>query len=285
MHFVRLAALAGASALLAACVTVTELPRAVVLEPGSGPVVKQFACSAVAPLRRAQATALDPARIRLATWNIHKQADPGWQGDLVRLAGENDLLLIQELVLRPDIRRVIEGAGMQWVMANSFLARTMDVGVLTAARVTPVASCTTRVIEPLLRLPKSTVITWYALQGTDRTLAVANMHAINFALSLGSYREQMTAVRTALQTHDGPIVFAGDLNTWTEGRSAAVRELARALGLEEIRFARDRRRLFLGRQLDHILVRGLSVTTSSATEVTSSDHNPVEATLALDPRH
>jgi endonuclease/exonuclease/phosphatase (EEP) superfamily protein YafD len=39
--------------------------------------------------------------------------------------------------------------------------------------------------------------------------------------------------------------------------------------------------MFLGHQLDHIYTRGLEVVASNAMEVTSSDHNPVMATLRL----
>jgi endonuclease/exonuclease/phosphatase (EEP) superfamily protein YafD len=107
------------------------------------------------------------------------------------------------------------------------------------------------------------------------------MHAINFSLMLGAYREQLDAMREALAGHQGPIVFAGDLNTWTQARYDAVEETAKALGMTEISFAEDRRKLFMGKQLDHIFIRGLTMSQSFATEVTSSDHNPVEATLRL----
>ncbi len=107
------------------------------------------------------------------------------------------------------------------------------------------------------------------------------MHSINFSLSLGAYRSQLAAMQETLARHDGPIIFAGDLNTWTEGRLAAVQEATAALGLAEVRFEHDRRKLFFGKQLDHIFVRGLTLSTSAATEVTSSDHNPVEARLQV----
>jgi endonuclease/exonuclease/phosphatase (EEP) superfamily protein YafD len=227
-----------------------------------------------------EARAVD-RQFRLLTWNIHKQSDKGWQADLGRFAQQADIMLLQEIVLEPEIRQVIEGAGLQWAMASSFLHADIDIGVLTGARVSPVATCTQRIVEPLLRIPKSSVITWYALEGTGRTLAVANMHSINFSLSLGAYREQLDAMREALADHDGPIIFAGDLNTWTQARYDAVNGVAKSLGLVEIAFAEDRRKLFLGKQLDHIFVRGLTMVDSSAIEVTSSDHNPVQATLRL----
>jgi endonuclease/exonuclease/phosphatase (EEP) superfamily protein YafD len=151
--------------------------------------------------------------------------------------------------------------------------------VLTAARVAPLAACTQRVVEPLLRLPKSAVITWFALRDRADTLAVVNVHAINFSLSLGAYSAQFDAIVDALAAHAGPLILAGDLNTWTVERAQVVREAASRLGLTEVPFAADRRSVFFGQQLDHIYVRGLALVASSATEVTSSDHNPVAATL------
>ena len=130
-------------------------------------------------------------------------------------------------------------------------------------------------------MPKSAVITWFRLSDTAQTLAVVNVHAINFSLSLEAYRAQFTALGDALAAYEGPIIFAGDLNTWTEGRSQAVSETAARLGLVEITFTDDKRSLFFGKQLDHILIRGLEMIESSVIPVTSSDHNPVAATLRV----
>ena len=217
----------------------------------------------------------------MLTWNIHKQEDPGWREDLALFARGADLLLLQEATLDPLLRQTLDEAGLSWVMASSFLFGDVDIGVMTATRMAPVASCTERAVEPLLRIPKSAVISWFALEGTDARLAVVNVHAINFSITLGAYRAQFVALTKALLSHEGPIVFAGDLNTWNDARQDAVREAAAALRLSEIKFTEDRRTLFLGRQLDHLLVRGLDVVDAVAIPVTSSDHNPVRATLRL----
>jgi len=269
---------------MAACVTVTTEPRAVFLEQHEHVRIQRLNCpEALAKARRVERAApgLDPRGFRLITWNIHKQGDKGWQGDLAGFARDADVVLLQELVLEPEIRKILEGANLDWAMASSFIDKDIDIGVLTAARVLPVATCTQRVVEPLLRIPKSSVITWYALKGSTQTLAVVNMHAINFSLSLGAYREQLFAMRDALAQHEGPIVFAGDLNTWTQGRYDAVNTVAQSLGLTEITYAKDKRTLFYGKQLDHIFIRGLTMVDSMAYEVTSSDHNPVLATLRV----
>jgi endonuclease/exonuclease/phosphatase (EEP) superfamily protein YafD len=283
---VRAALAVAAAALVTACVTLTREPRAL-LERDDGTVeVQSLSCAhAVSSALRSPGAAaragLDPQSLRIVTWNIHKQADTGWQRDLQGLAANHDIVLLQETVLDRPLRALIEDAGLRWVMASSFLHADFDIGVLSAARVVPLASCTQRVVEPLLRLPKSAVITWFALRDRPDTLAVVNVHAINFSLSLGTYRAQFEAIGDALAGHAGPMILAGDLNTWTAERAAAVRDVAKRLGLTEVPFVVDRRSAFMGHELDHIYTRGLTLVSSSTTAVTSSDHNPVAATLRV----
>jgi len=270
--------------LLAGCVTLTAEPRALLQRSDGTVQVQSLACARTVSLAAAdrtapRATGLDPAAIRILTWNIHKQGDRGWQDDLRTFLADSDVLLLQETVLDATLQQMIDDARMRWVMASSFIYANIDTGVLTASRIEPLASCTQRIVEPVLRLPKSAVISWFALRGEAATLAVVNVHAINFSLSLGAYRAQFDAVVDALSEHPGPIVFAGDLNTWTVDRVAVVDAAARRLALTEIAFTDDRRRLFFGHQLDHVYTRGLDVVESSAIAVTSSDHNPVMATL------
>jgi len=274
--------------LLASCVTLTSEPRALLLESDRAVSVRVIPCDKAAQaasdgsLQPGQA--LDPKAIRIVTWNIHKQADQGWREDLNRFVAANDIVLLQEVVLREPLRDAIESAGLRWTMASSFLYFDEDIGVLTASRAAPVARCTSRVVEPLLGLPKSSIVSWYSLRGTPERLAVVNVHAINFSLALPEYREQFELLVAALAAHRGPLVFAGDLNTWTDARWEVVREAARKLGAVEIPFEEDHRTLFLGKQLDHILVRGLEVVEAEVFRVTSSDHNPVRATLRLQQR-
>jgi endonuclease/exonuclease/phosphatase (EEP) superfamily protein YafD len=270
---------------LSSCFSITVDPRALMLRPDGAVEVRLLRCADVDWPPRAQVAnaseTLDPRAIRLITWNIHKEGDTGWERDLSRFAQAYDIVLLQEVTLRSSLRRIVEAENLRWIMASSFLYGGDDIGVLTAARVAPIASCTQRVVEPLIRLPKSAVIIWFRLPDTVQTLAVVNVHAINFSLSLEAYRAQFTALGDALAAHEGPIILAGDLNTWTEDRSQAVSETAARLGLVEITFAADKRSLFFGKQLDHIFIRGLEMIESSAIPVTSSDHNPVAATLRV----
>jgi endonuclease/exonuclease/phosphatase (EEP) superfamily protein YafD len=270
-----------AALVVSGCVSVTAEPRALLTRDDGSIHVQTLACPSAVARAVNPPAGLDPGAIRLVTWNVHKQADPGWQRDLRTIESDNDIVLLQEIVLDSALRDLIADEGLRWVMASSFLMSDVDYGVLTAARVQPVATCTERIVEPLLRIPKSAIISWFALRGRPEMLAVVNIHAINFSLSLGAYRAQFRAIGDALAGHEGPIILAGDLNTWTAARAQAVRDVATRLGLTEVRFAADRRSVFFGHELDHIYTRGLALVSSSAMLVRSSDHNPVEATLRV----
>jgi endonuclease/exonuclease/phosphatase (EEP) superfamily protein YafD len=271
---------------LASCVSLPPEPRALMDAPDGVRVVSYDCGKAMEDARAARAPpgrALDPDAIRVVTWNIHKQGNDGWDADLTRFAAAEDVLLLQEVALVAPLQKVLRGAGLRFVMGSSFIYEDADHGVLTATRVAPVAACTQRIEEPLLRIPKSAVISWLPLPGTTRTLAVANVHSINFSLSLGSYEAQLDALADALAPHEGPLLVGGDLNTWSQARLDAVERFARRLNLIEVPFVEDKRTLFLGNQVDHLLVRGLVVSTSHATPVASSDHNPVSAVVRLAP--
>ncbi len=158
-------------------------------------------------------------------------------------------------------------------------------GVLSAARVRPASACVQRSFEPLLRLPKSAMITRYEVTGAVQKLAVANVHSINFTLGLGAYRAQLEAIARELAAHRGPLIVAGDLNTWSAARLAIVEDVMQRLGLVSVPAGIDTRSRFLGRHVDHVFVRDLEVVHAEAPEVASSDHNPVLVALRVAPAH
>jgi len=274
--------------LLYGCVVLTVEPRAVISGPMGSTKVLSLKCEDADRLLQsagvaevATDNALRPGPLRMTTWNIHKQSDPGWQQDLATFAAASDVVLLQETALDPQLHAIVDDAGLGWVLASSFLYQDTDIGVLTATRLAPLASCTQRVVEPIIRIPKSAVITWLRIAGSAQTLAVINVHAINFELVLDAYRAQMEALADAVAGHEGPIILAGDFNTWNDARERVLSETAARLGLAELKSDDDRRTRFLGHHVDHVFARGLQVVSTEAIPVKSSDHNPVTATFEL----
>ncbi len=229
------------------------------------------------------APGLDPGSIRLTNWNVEKKADPSWRSDLDRLSPGADLILLQEASLREDTINELD-ATLFWSFAPGYRSNEQVSGVMTLSTVNPVTRCSLVSMEPFLRTPKATNITQFSLKGRDETLVVVNMHAVNFSFGLRSFKEQFEEVRQSLARHDGPVVLSGDLNTWRAGRQAVVDELAEDLGLVAINFDEDYRVSRFGRQLDHILVRGLQPVNATTYDVSTSDHNPMSVDLRFPSR-
>ena len=270
---------------LGACASVPPQERLLTLQSDQQVAATAQPCTTDRVLKPAPqpapAAALDGRQIRVLSWNLHKGVDKGWQTDLAQFAGQHDLLLLQEAVLLPSLTTVLDQSGHGWLMAGAFSWRGVERGVLTAARVPAFDGCTTRTFEPLFPIPKSALVTRYALSGSDSTLAVANLHGVNFSLGVGHLREQIEGVAAELARHRGPVVLGGDFNTWSQARHAVLIEVADKLGLTPVPLVEDGRKRVFGLALDHLFVRGLSVLQARAPEVTSSDHNPIMVTLTL----
>ncbi len=276
-------ALAGAgflfAGMLAGCATVPDAEQ-LLSAARAGAIESRRAPCGGAPVAVATATqALKAPPLRVVSWNLHKGEDAGWQQDLARYAAENDLLLMQEAVLTQELRDVIEKAGHRWQMVGAFSSDGVERGVMIAARVAPITACTLRSFEPLFPIPKSAIVVRYRLAGSDKPLAVANLHGINFTLGLGRFTEQIDAVADELKRHDGPAILGGDFNTWSEQRHEVMLAIAKRLGMTPVLIDPDGRRRHFGQLLDHFFVRGLKVTAASSPEVKSSDHNPILVVL------
>lgn len=279
----RVVLVATLLALCTACATVPRVQQAFTAGRDGSAVGGALPCDGGATTAATGATALPlpGSEVRVLSWNLHKNADPGWDADLARFAAASDLLLIQEAALTAGLQQALRDAGYEWLLANSFLLRHHATGVLSAARVRPTSACVQRSFEPLLRLPKAAVITRYRMPEGSHTLAVANLHSINFTLGIRAYRAQLEAIARELAEHRGPLIVAGDLNTWSATRLEVVRDVMQRLGLVSVLPDVDTRSRFFGHQVDYVYVRGLEVVSAAAPPVRSSDHNPVLATLRL----
>jgi endonuclease/exonuclease/phosphatase (EEP) superfamily protein YafD len=280
----RVVAVLSASFLLTSCATiyVDELSESALkaeqydidTETGVG------ACrTALSEPKDLAAAVLDASNIRLVNWNIRKQLDPESDLDLASLSNEKDLILIQEASLREETINNVD-ASKHWSFAPGYRTSGAVSGVLTLSSIKPITQCSFVSLEPILRSPKATSITEYALSSTEQTLVVVNMHAVNFSTGLKAFRNQFQQVSRALRDHRGPIIFSGDLNTWRKKRIQIVEDFAETLGLDSIDFGDDHRVTVFGNILDHIYVRGLSTVYTRTDAVETSDHNPMSATFS-----
>ena len=222
----------------------------------------------------------EEGRFSLLVWNIYKQQRPQWDTALNRYSDPHRLMLLQEASFGPQLACWITHSSLHYDQAYAFSMQDAVAGVMNLSQVNPIHSCAYTAVEPYLRLPKSALYSEYQLSNGQR-LAVVNIHSINFTYAMVAYKKQLAALEQALSRVDGPIILAGDFNTWSQRRLEAVRAMVSRLSLQEMRFQPDQRVTKFGLPLDHIFYRGLAVEQASAVDNGASDHAAMEAQLKV----
>ncbi len=219
--------------------------------------------------------ALDSNGFSLLSWNMQKGMREGWEEDFRRLSYNKDLLIIQEASLTDVMKSLLQEKHHHWDLALAFEYRDNKTGVLTASIVEPSFLCTFRNKEPLIRIPKTILITRYPLSDGNQVVMVANVHLINYTLTVSHLRDQLEQLETILSKHQGPLIVSGDFNTWNDERVAVVDTIASSLDLKAVTFSENYRSTVFGHNVDHIYYRGLELIKALSVKLTTSDHNPL----------
>ncbi|MEJ2135137.1 MAG: endonuclease/exonuclease/phosphatase family protein [Desulfofustis sp.] len=227
---------------------------------------------------------IDPASFTVLSWNSHRGGHKDWNSDLVSLGSGADIILLQEAALGPVLDTQLDLRANQWLMATAFQLDDREIGVMSAARVAPQAYCVAREPEPLFKIPKIGLAASYPLAGLDTSLLVVNIHIVNYTINVAAVQRQIGALEQIVRNHEGPVIVAGDFNTWNDERESLVRQKMTELGMNPVSFDPDHRVSFFAHKVDGVYYRGLEVTKSLSHRVESSDHNPLEVHFRLDRR-
>ena len=214
----------------------------------------------------------------LLNWNVEKAQHPGLVTEFAAYAERSDLIFLQEAVPLKKAETVI-AQSLYEAFVRGYVQNEIDTGVLTLARTPHLVHCQLLATEPWLRTPKATSVTLYPLAGSNASLLTINLHAVNFSFGVKEYRFQLEAAAELMRAHQGPVIFGGDLNTWSDRRQATLDALTSELELTPVSFSPDHRTSRFGRPLDHLYVRGLALQSSETLQVDTSDHNPLIVTL------
>lgn len=238
----------------------------------------QFKCMAFPQ----SGTPIDEAgEINILVWNIYKQNGKDWRLELSsRLTGKQ-LGLLQEVSLTQEFKEWL--FHFDWVgqQAKAFEAFDVSAGVFNITQVYPNRICAQLDVEPWLRLPKSALFATYPLSNGE-TLAVGNLHGINFTFGTKAYAKQLLILANKLKRHKGPVILGGDFNTWSDSRESELKKIMTGAGLVEVEYREDNRTEFItGHVLDHLFYRGLSLIMAEAPISDASDHNPLVASFKL----
>lgn len=219
--------------------------------------------------------------LQVLVWNLHKQNSRNWRTELTQYSQHAQIVLLQEIKLTALFKRYIKDFHWHANHADAFTIFNNSAGVLSAAKV-PVEEIVCYLApEPVFRLPKSSNISRYKLSD-GQILTAVNVHLINFTFGLKAYRKQMEALIEDVKYVDGPMIFAGDFNSWSNERQAMIDSMMDELGLKEISYVNDTRRRFLARlPLDHVYYRGLQLKEAEVLDTSASDHNPILVDFSL----
>ncbi|KMQ52773.1 hypothetical protein CHISP_0542 [Chitinispirillum alkaliphilum] len=233
----------------------------------------------------------------ILNWNINKQKCCSFLGDMRNLIEiyNPDFVILQEAMLTESLKRAIEEQFlMSWISSPNIYASRHNAhcGVLTAARYPSETErgYITQATEPILKTPKSVLFSTYNLNLHALTLLIVNIHAINYKLGIEDYLKQLHETFLYVRSHKGPVILAGDFNTWSKRRINSLLSMARDAQMHRVYFDGKRFARFpvMNKELDHIFYTGRYLTVLPGSPlrlntVCSSDHFPLVVQFTLKP--
>ena len=181
--------------------------------------------------------------LRILNWNIHKEVDnDNWKNDFIKIVKSDKkptIILLQEVRLEENIIDIFKNdLRMGWEFCPNLYQEKYDAysGVLTASYIKPtmVESALSNGTEPFTKTPKPILFTKYNIGSKSSELLIVNIHGINFKINLDEFKEQIRFVAGAIMQHNGPVIMAGDFNTWRKDRIEHLNKIANELNMEKI---------------------------------------------------
>ena len=219
-----------------------------------------------------------PHEFTVCIWNFQKSQSSDWSKEFGYLAQKADIFLAQENRLTPTVLNEMKKTSLCWHEASGFLSLrgSHPTGVSTGSVVSP-----DKVIfkqgatEPFFHIPKMMLATFLPLP-RKKQLLVINVHAVNFT-GVRSFQKNITVIAELLLNFEGPVLLGGDFNAWSAKRCQVLRQMTSQAGLTEIVFSPDNRSRFLGKPVDFLFARQLTLRDCEVRLTGASDHNPLIA--------
>lgn len=211
-------------------------------------------------------------RHSLAVYNIFKCQLPFSRQYLGKLEEEHDFVLLQEWVSS------IAHKESSFLISNATFTlplKRRETGTATISKHPPVAHTLAfslgRELGFLTR--KSLIISTHDVKG--RRITLFNCHALNF-VPTGVWKKTMK-VWLARLPEKGPVILAGDFNTWAPARYAYLHDELQKKGFSYANYEDN-----IIMRLDHVWYRDVhNVSCSAHTGVHTSDHYPLIVEFSL----
>lgn len=225
--------------------------------------------------------ALKSSSVKALIWNIKKAEMKSWRSEFLKLGKGNDLFVIQEAYKNSLFDSTLNNFNhYHWSMGTSFLVKrdnNAPTGTMIGATVTPSEAIAkhSKDLEPIVLTPKAMTMVKYPVEGRSNDLLVISIHAINFQTT-HAFKRHIDQAVSEIKNHEGPVLFAGDFNTWNKARMNFLFRTMKNLGLSEVQFKNAHLKMkFAGFPLDHSFVRGIKVKNAEVVASNGSDHKPL----------
>lgn len=222
----------------------------------------------------------ESSELSIFVWNVYKglKADL-FEHDFKKFGSGKDFILLQEALVdnRMPLIWKHDFSTYEWHLAQSFHYKKSlnSTGVAIGSKYSPVnvdfIRAKTR--EFFWLTPKLTLFAEYDFAG-QRILFVCT-HVLNF-VTTAAFAESLYEIAQRISQFEGPVVLAGDFNTWNIKRYLIMKNIFRDLKMDHLDLENDGRLL----KLDHIFIRGIEVLKAEVHHnVRGSDHFPLEIKL------
>lgn len=237
-----------------------------------------------------------PTTLQVLVWNIYKENRVALVDDYKKYAADAELVLLQEAIA-PDnqLSTVLNSETLNFFMATSFERKRWSSvtqnGVATGASAVPSESIA--MLAPKREFgfttPKAMTANYYHIAGSEQSVLVLNIHALNFVF-FSAYQTQIDQALTLINKHQGPVIFAGDFNTnfpQGEKKQAYLMQAMQNTGLEKVSFHPDARKFVntkcdIASEIDYVFERGFTVLEAYVPDSAGSDHCPLMTRLKLE---
>lgn len=219
--------------------------------------------------------------LKILIWNIYKGQRDNFLPVFIQEAPKFDLIVLQEIdenIFKSKIIPKLDG--FQATLSRSFKIANSATGIaiLSRFKYLDFQSIQSLDTEPIVNTPKMIQVNYFEVKN-NKALMVIDIHALNF-VGIKKFKSQFKSLKKFLNKHQGPILFAGDFNTWSKERLEYVDKFTKKYQLSPIKFENEKdipRKSFLGSALDHAYIRGLKVIRARVRNMQSaSDHQALE---------
>ena len=223
-------------------------------------------------------------KFTILCWNTAKLTmKSSYKESIKSLIVENcvNILLLQEV--KKSLATELDISDYSYILSPNIETRRHVYGVLSAFKISceDDFSLLTKKREIAYATHKVTLITKHKIAHNEQ-LMIVNIHAINFVKNSDFFNE-LNSIKTIIKLHNGPIVVAGDFNTWNVKRVNFLKEFTHDLSLHEVGFSDNTNiKKVFSNSLDYIFYRGLKLTKSKVVDTKKiSDHNPIIASFEV----